>query len=89
MADDPLHEAVRRADLAAMRALIAHGADANALGAQGLPPLAYLLHHMNWLGFVLTDDMRELILILAQAGARPSLKGAGELATAEARANVA
>lgn len=84
----PLHEAVKRADLAAMRALISQGADVNALDAHGLPALAYLLHHMNWLGFMLTIEMREMISILSQAGAEPTLKGAGEIAIREAQANV-
>lgn len=71
-----------------MRALILQGADPNALDAQGLPPLAYLLCHMDWLGFMLTRDMREMISILAQAGAEPTLKGAGDIAIREAQANV-
>ena len=85
---EALHAAVKRADLNGIRKALAAGHSANALDSDGLPPLAYLMDHYDCYGFVLTGEMREMIRLLREAGADPSLKGAAAHAIAMARREV-
>ena len=76
--DEAVHDAVKRADLKSIRALLAAGVSANVLDSSGMPPLAYVLDHDACIGFVLTEDTTEMIRLLRAAGANPGLNGAGK-----------
>lgn len=68
---EALHEAVKRADLETIRNLLSAGHSPNALDAVGLPPLAYLMDHVDYIGFVLSEPMVAMIRLLRAAGAYP------------------
>lgn len=75
---DALNNAVKRADLAAIRQLLAAGISPNALDADGLPPLAYVLDHYQAYGFSLPGETREMIRLLRVAGGHPAPHAARE-----------
>lgn len=77
---EALHDAVKRADLQKIRELLAAGASPNVQDAGGLPPIAYVLEHSYAIGFTLTDETREMIRLLREAGANPHLGGARKYA---------
>jgi ankyrin repeat protein len=77
-----LHDAVRRQDVAAVKALLAAGADANALDARGDPPLWYAI--TSGVGFVLEPTSRQIIRSLLDAGADPAVASVGERLVADA-----
>jgi ankyrin repeat protein len=82
----PLHDAVHDRNVARVRALLAEGADPNALDAGGNPPLRHVLTY--GIGFVLERESREMIAALLAAGADPSLNGTAAALVADASSMV-